>query len=395
MRARWWCGAALVIVLAGCGGGADAIDAPPHPDGGRAEIDARLPDATPPPRFGAPTTLSDLANASFSPAIAARGNVVVVAWHDFPPAGSRVVTLAIAGGVVGSIEPLPDTFTGGKRPSLAVTTDGFVLAYEATDPAGPTTVIRTIDLDADGHAIGSPTTVSAAGAPGVVARVAAHGDDVAFAWTDGTAHYFARRGPVETVAATPVGTTLLSGGQLNFPRIALTSTGELLLAYRDGGTETTDWDVLLVAKPPGAPFGAPVDVSNTPGLLSDDISLAVEPDDTLDLVWVDQDPIDVNSFEVDHATRTATGTVSSPPDRFGAQGLWAWTPSAIAGPTAVWHTGAGAGGQLWLAVDGGAPTPILDTETGAMVALTRDAAGTLHLVYVRPTTPRQLAYSHT
>ena len=190
-----------------------------------------------------------------------------------------------------------------------------------------------------------------------------------------------------TVAATPVGTTLLAQGQLNFPRIALTSTGELLLAYRDGGTDTTDWDVLLVAKSPGAAFGAPVDVSNTPGLLSDDISLAVEPDDTLDLVWVDQDPIDVNSFEVDHATRTAAGVVS-PIDRFGTQGLWAWTPSAIAGMTAVWHTGAGAGGQLWLAAGGGAPTalgaPAADTVVGDPIAWPSASRSIVRITVVGP-----------
>jgi hypothetical protein len=390
MRATW-----VALILVACGGGDDTetVDASRGPDAAPI-VDAAPPDATPPAVFGTPIPLSDPANASFLPAIASRGDVVVVAWHDFPGGPSRVVTRAIVAGVPGPIEPVPETLDGPKRPSLATTTSGFVLSYDATDTSAGISVIRTIDLDADGHALGAPTTVSAPGVLGVVSRVAASGDDVAFAWTDGTAHYVARRGPVETVAAVPVGTTLQSTGQLNFPRIAVTSAGELLLAYRDGGTEAIDWDVLLVAKSPGGAFGAPVNISNTPNLLSDDISLALEPDDTLDLVWVDQDPVDVNSFEVTFATRDAAGAVTAH-DRFGTQGEWAWTPSAIAGLTAAWHTGGGAGGALWLGQTRGAPEAILAGETGGMVALARDDAGALHLCYVTPAAPRQVMYART
>jgi hypothetical protein len=137
-----------------------------------------------------------------------------------------------------------------------------------------------------------------------------------------------------------------------------------------------------------------VNISNTANLLSDDISLALEPDDTLDLVWVDQDPANVNAFEVTHATRSPTGTVSAH-DRFGTQGEWAWTPSAIPGMTAAWHTGGGAGGALWLGQDRGEPEAILPAEMGAAVALARDAAGALHLCYVTPAAPRQVMYART
>jgi len=384
-----------VVVLAwsaltGCGGGGDG------PDGPRADAttDASRPDAAP-PMFGAAVTLSDPANGSFLPAIATRAGRVVVAWHDFPMGGtppSRIVTTTIIDGVPGPLAIVPEPLLDPKRPTLAATTAGFVLAWDATDAGVPS--IRTIDLDADGAAIGTPVTISAAGVTGLAPRVAALGDDVAWAWTDGTTHYFARRGPVETVAATPVGTTLISTGLLNFPRIAVTGAGELLLAYRDGGVDAIDWEVLLEIKPVGSAFAGPLDISRSPGLLSDDISLAVEPDDTLDVVWVDQDPIDVNTFEVSHATRDPAGLIAAPV-RFGTQGAWAWTPSAIPGMTAAWHTGAGAGGDLWLAEAGGAPSPILPGEQGAMVALTRDDGGALHLVYVTPSMPRAVRYAST
>jgi hypothetical protein len=170
MRATW---AALFLVA--CGGGGDDTGAPdgPRPADALPVADAAPPDATPPAMFGTPIPLSDPANASFVPAIATRGDVVVVAWHDFPGGPSRVVTRAIVDGVPGPIEPVPEPLDGPKRPSLATTTGGFVLSYDATDTDAGITVIRTIDLDADGHAIGAPTTVSAPGALGVVSRVAA------------------------------------------------------------------------------------------------------------------------------------------------------------------------------------------------------------------------------
>jgi hypothetical protein len=374
---------ALASLLCACGDHrATAVDAPP-PD---APPDAYVP------MWSAPVTLSDPANQSFSPVIASRAGRVVVAWHDFPAGGaSRVVTATINGGTIGPIVPIADTLTGPKRASLAATTSGFVLAWDAQDTGG-NLAVRAIELDADGGAIGSPVTISAANAAAEEPRVAAHRDDEAFAWTDGTAHFFARRGPVETVAATPVGTTLLSMGLLSFPRIAVASTGDLLLAYRDGGATASDWDVLLVTRATGGSFGAPANVSQSPGLLSDDISLAIEPDDTLELVWVDQNPIDVNAFEVVHATRSPTGSLTSPAP-FGVQDTMTWTPAAIPGNTAVWHTGGGAGGDLFLAESGGAPAQILPGEQGGMPALARDDSGALHLVYTTTTTPRQIRYA--
>lgn len=379
-------GVLWIASACGDGGGGDPDAAAADAANDAAALDARIP------VWSAPQTLSEPANSSFVPAIAARAGVIVVAWHDFPAGGgaSRVVTRAITGDSLGPIEPIAETFTGPKRPTLAVTTTGFVLAWDAVD-AG-VSVIRTIDLDAAGQAIGTPVSVSAPGVSGLVPRIAADGDDVAFAWTDGTQHFFARRGPAETVAAMPVGTgTLLAGGILNFPRIAITSDGVLLVGYCDGGPGSEDLEVLLVIRQIGGTFLGPLNISRSPGLRSDDLTLAIAPDDTLDFVWVDQDPVDVNDFEVDFATRTPAGTISVP-GRFGTQGQQAWTPSAVSGLTAAWHTGGGAGGELWLAEAAGPPQAIpTGGELGAAVGLAR-ADGALHVVYVTPAPPRQIRH---
>jgi hypothetical protein len=367
---------AIVIAAAACGDNALA------PDAARSDaaVDAHVA------AFGAITTLSDPANASFVPAIAWRAGRVVVAWHDFAGSASRVVTRTIVDGNAGPIAVIPETLAGPKRPSLAATASGFTLAYDATDSTGA--VVRAIDLDADGNAIGAPLTIGG----GAMVRVAAHGDDVAWAWTTGSAHFFARRGPVESVPATAVGTTLQSQGLLNFPRLAVTASGTLLLAYRDGGATPDAWDVLLMIRQTAGPFAGPLNVSRSPGLLSDDIALAMEPDDTLEIVWVDQDPVDVNTFEVTHATRAASGLVSAP-SRFGTQAAWSWTPSVAQGPAAAWHTGQGAGGDLWLSIANGPPQQILAGEQGGMVALAHGDDGSLHLAYVSTASPRAVRYA--
>src|SRR6185295_18514513 len=112
-------------------------------------------------------------------------------------------------------------------------TTGYVVTYTAND--GAADVVRAVRLDIDGAITDGPVTISAPGAGGAIPRVATSGDEEVFAWTDGSAHFFARRGAIETVDATAVGTTLVSGGILNFPRVVLEADGTIDLAYRDGG----------------------------------------------------------------------------------------------------------------------------------------------------------------
>lgn len=357
----------------------------------RAGLDASVgPDAAvidaPTTDFGSPVTLSDPASSAFAPVLAQRAGRVVIAWHEFPAGAtaSRLMITTIAQGSVGPVRIVPETFTGAKRPSLAATTGGFVLAWQAMD-AG-TERVRSIDLDAEGVLIGAPTTIGA----GAMARVAARGDDVAWAWTDGASHWFARRGPAETVSATQVGTVLQSQGLVNFPRIALAADGKLVLAYRDGGPESTDLEVLIVTRAPGAAFTAPVNVSHSTGLLSDDISVAAEPNGTIDLVWVDQDA-NVDAFEITSATRSPAGVVSSP-TKLSMLGSSSWTPSVASGMAAVWHVGPPGGGELWQSSAGSPARAILPGERGGMVAVMRDLDA-LHLAYSTVGAPRQIRYT--
>lgn len=343
--------------------------------------------------FTSSVVISDPQHQSFVPVVAARAGGAIVAWHDFVGAESRVVYSIVKNGVPGPLTPLSAaTLTGPKRPSVAVTPSGYVLAYQAND--GTSDLVRAVELDAAGAVLSGPVSISTPGTAGEMPHVATNSSgEEAFAWTDGTAHHFALRGPGETVGPTPVGTTLLSTGTLNFPRIALDDSGRLFLAYRDGGVQTSDWDVLLVVRPSGGSFGAPVDVSKSPGLLSDDISLCMESDGTLDIAWVDQNPSNVNAFEVEHARRAPGGTISAPA-RYGTQNLWAWTPSIVAGAVTAWATGPQSFGPMFLAAPGKAPEPLLPSETGGQTALARGPNGALHFVFTDLSTPRRVHYAY-
>lgn len=342
------------------------------------------------PSFGAPVALSNSANAAFVPSVGARSGAALVAWHEFVSGQSQVAYIVIAAGVPGAKQVIADSYTGAKRPSVAVTPDGWVIAYQAND--GQTERIRAVELDAAGALTAGPDALSAPGTSAAMSRAATGGGRQAFSWTDGTSHHFAVRG-AETVADSAVGTTLLAQGLLNYPRIALDASGGLFLAYRDGGVETTDWDVLLLHRPAGGSFGSIANVSQSPGLLSDDISLAVESDGTLDVAWVDQDPINVDAFEVCYATRSPEGTLSDP-EYYGAQGLWSWEPSVIPGLAAAWRTGQGQSGPMYFATPTLEPTVILSGEKASGLSMGRGPDGEYHIAWTTGGPESQLRYAH-
>ncbi len=274
---------ALAVLVLGCGTSSNEADA--GDAGSDVASDVTVADAAPEAEsltaWSTPITLSDPPNQGFAPSVAARDGEALVAWHEFVgDAGARIRYAHVAQGVPDATQTLADPFAPAIRASVATTTNGYVLAYQAND--GTRDVVRAVELDATGNVTSGPDTISSPNQTGSMQRVASNGGEEVFAWTDGTAHWFAMRGAGETVPASLVGSTLLSQGLLNFPRVAIDAAGNVFIAYRDGGTNTSDWDVLLVTRAPGAAFGAPVDVSNSSGLLSDDISLALEDDGTLD-----------------------------------------------------------------------------------------------------------------
>jgi hypothetical protein len=338
--------------------------------------------------FGPAQVISDEALASLAPVVAASGARALVAWHEFSDAGSRIAYAVVERGCVGEIRRVDEPLVQPIRPSVAATPDGFVLAYHASDESYSR--VRAVWLDAGGAPLAAPETISADDQSGSYVRVATSGEETAFAWLDASGHAFARRGPLETVAATHVPNAIDDLVVDSSPRVAIDAAGTLYLAYRNGSS--TEQEVFLLVRPAGGAFAPKVNVSQSPDLLSDDVSLAVEPDGALDIAWIDQDPDEVNSFEVEYRRRSAAGSLG-PRTRYATQGLWSWTPSLLPGLTAAWRTGQGAIGPFYFADGAGAPVPILDGETGSLPALARTDDGSEHLVFQDGANPRRIHYA--
>ena len=355
---------------------------------GSTAIECRL-DVSSGEMFGPAAIVSDEALSSLAPVIAASGSRALIAWHEFAEAGSQIAYAVVERGCVGAIRRVAEPLAQPIRPSAAATPDGFVLAYHASD--GALQRVRAVWLGADGEPLGPPETISAEGASGSYVRVATSGEETAFAWLDATGHAFARRGPLETVAATHVANMIDDLVVDSSPRVALAADGTLFLGYRNGSS--TEQEIFLLVRPKGGAFKPKVNVSQSPDLLSDEVTFAVEPDGALDIAWIDQDPEEVNSFEVEYRRRTPAGALG-PRTRYGTQGLWSWTPSVLPGLTAAWRTGQGAIGPFYFA-DGSAaePVPILDGETGSMPVLARTADGAEHLAFQDGINPRRIHYA--
>jgi hypothetical protein len=312
-----------------------------------------------------------------------------VAWHEFVDGGAQVRYVVVQNGVPGSPRSVPDSYARQVQPSGAATAGGYLLAYLASD--GARDVVRAVDLDVNGAPVAGPDTITAPGASGSVPKVAAFGSQEAFAWIGAQGHHVALRGP-ETLGPTAVGTTLASPTLLNVPRIALDANGTLFVAYRDGGTQPTDWDVLLVTRPARGAFGAVVNVSKSPGSTSDDVAVALEPDGSLDIVWVEQDAIDPRFFEVSYSVRSPSGALTAPA-RFGNQGAMMWMPAVVPGLRVAWNGGGGGVGPLFSARPGAAPAPLLPALAGNQISASTGTTGLIDLAFVENTQPRRITYA--
>lgn len=362
-------------------------DAGPAVDAGGACPISALP-GTP---FGPDAILTDPAGACFAPAVAALTGEALVVWHDASSSGTRIAYALISSGCVGPIQALPETLSNPKLPQVAATTSGFTVVYQATD--GAASVVRRVDLASDGSVLTAPRTISTPGTSGEMPHVAASGDDLLFAWTSGSAFYFATSGPSEAVAATPVGNTVQDPVLTVFPRLALAPDGTSFVGYCDGppGGEQ-NWDAELLARSRGGSFGGPIDLSNSPGLFDDQLALAMEPGGTLDVVWVAQSPIDVTTADVVYATRAMDGTLTAP-NPFGIQGSMAWFPAVAPGLLTTWYLGNGPGGQLYFSGGAIAPAAIVPGTVAAAPAIALGPDGAVHLVFHDTQSPQQIHYA--
>lgn len=343
----------------------------------------------PGPAFGQPAALSDPAANASMPAMAVRDGRVLIAWQETIDGTHRVLYALASDGCVGPVHQLRDPTPNPRLPAVAATASGFVLAYEAQDPPSP--LVRFVLLDPDGWVVSAPETLSAPGEVASRIRVAANGDDVVFAWTNVQDHFIARRGPVERLPPTAVGSLIMDPGLINFPRVALDADGTLFLAYRDGGPASIDYEVLLLVREVGKSFEDPVNISNTRGLMSDDVALAVEPDGRLRLVWVEQNKERPDFFGVVHSTfDRADG--SRAVAGFGTRILQSAKPSVTTGLATAWQTGLRVG-ALFFAPGPSPPTRILPDFMARALVLVGDPAESLHLAFVDDAKPSRLRYA--
>jgi hypothetical protein len=337
----------------------------------------------------APVGISTPGLGAFAPSVAARGTGGLVAWHEFVEGGSRIAYSIVSGGTPSPARVVPDPLPGQLRVSVAATNAGYVLAYQANDNG--VSVIRSVEVDAAGEVSAAPATLTAPGKSGSVVRVAAAGDQKAFAWIDADGHTIALRGPIENLPPTRIGTQLQSSTVLNAPRVAIDNAGKVFVAYRDGG-ETTDWEVFVVTRLPQGRFTSPISVSRSPGQLSDDVAVAMEPNGSLDVVWIEQDPTDPNAFDASYAVRDPSGRFSAP-KRFARQRSMMWLPSVTSGLRAAWNGGGTGVGPFYLASAGGAPSALLAPIVGSQISIAASSDGATHVAFVENTQPRRIVYS--
>lgn len=353
-----------------------------------AEVDAivptscldRIDSAT---NFGSGLAVSPLGRRAFTPAVAARPDGAIVAWHDAGEDGADLRYAVLIGDCLVAQHAVADeleSLGAPKRAAVAATDAGYVLAYQAMD--NEVSVVRALWLSPTGEVLRGPESISDATRSAAMTSIAAQGDDVAFAWTDSQTHYFARRGPVEEVLAKPVGSQLIALGLINTPHIAIVSNGGLALAWSDGGPNSENRDVLLAHRELGGEFGASQNLSQTPTYMSTDVDVYADSDGSLDVVWAQMDSERVDQFEVEHARRDPSGQLGGV-QRYGQLQSVAWSPSAFEGGGAVWHLGGPAGGQMVFAETPGAdPQPILGEIQGGQAQLARQGNGDLVLAFV-------------
>lgn len=364
-------------------GGADTVE--PLADSGRCAFEVAPSDD-----FAQTVRISNSAAAAFMPAAAERDGSVLVVWQESTRPGTRVSYALVREGCVGPAHQIEDELANPRRPSVAATASGWVVAYEARDVPDP--VVRAVEIDASGQVVSAPQTISEPGRVGSRVRVSAYGDDVVFAWTDVSAHWIARRGPVEELPPIRVGADLEAPGLINFPRVLVDASGRVYLAYRDGGPERTDFEIRLVVKEVGEDFGEPINLSQSSGLMSDDVTLVPAADGGIQAVWVEQDDERPSAFEVVHAALSAT-LERSQPERFGSLGLPSFRPSTTTGLATVWHAGSVRSGQLYFSPGPVEPRRIVPGLLGGQTMLAEDEMENFHLVFVDTGDPPGLRYA--
>jgi len=344
-----------------------------------------------PPVFGPPANLSQTSGHSYLPTVVIENSGPTagrawVAWQDFTSTPNLNWCAEDTGSGFGASAVCTPNQTQSWSPRAV------------TDSKGRTHVAwrdRTGGNDEIFYATGdavvwtSPVNVSQTPGSSRNPTIAIDpGDNPHVLWEEdspGTRFFESHFDGAQWSVAQDTGLPFVQAAFLDTIRIACDSAGTLHAVWFDGASSLTE--IYHAARPPGGPWGAPENVSMSPNDRSDEPAIAVAPDDTLHVVWVEQDPVTGNSFDIAYSSRAPAGAWT-PQVNVSQQYAAAFWPAVAVGADGVariaWQIDAGLPLDIYfVAAPGGTPINISQSPASASqrAALALDVAGEVLLAW--------------
>lgn len=347
--------------------------------------------------LSAPVNVSASANGSQLPSLVVDAfGTPRLFWHDFTSAPNLLWCSEHDGTAWSAGSPCAPNVTQSWSPRAAADRFGDVhlawrdrtggndeilyARFDGTSWSAPVNVSRTAE------ASGNPTlAVDSLGNPHVAWEEGPAGAKRFFeAWFDGAAWTPAR----------DTGLPFVQAAALDVLRIGFAPDDTLHAVWHDGATSLTEiWHAEL---PPGGAWGAAENVSSSPTEVSVEPALAFAPDGTLDVAWVEQDPVIATAFETCLSARSTAGTWG-PRQDVSQQGSSCYRPAIAVGsdgvPRLAWHADTATGKEVFFvqrpgdtpanvsssAADSSRVTLALDPSDAAWLAWTEGATTTAEI----------------
>ena len=267
--------------------------------------------------FAPPVNVSQNPGNSFVPVVAVPSALTPkLFWHDFTSSPNLLWCADGAGAAWGPAAECTMNVNRSWRPAAVVDSQGRVhLAWR--DRAGAQDDILYARYD--GVAWSAPENISQSGFRSSNPWVAlGPSDNPHVLWeqdSDGAgtvAFYESYHDGAVWSAPADTGLPFDQAVFFDTIRVAGDGSGNMHAAWHDGPTSTTD--VFYAMRPPGGPWGAPENISQSPPDLSVEPAIAVAADGRVHLVWIEQDAVTGLFFEVWFTSKPPSGPWSVPFD---------------------------------------------------------------------------------